>query len=170
MDNDQAKPDRAAIADDITTDELIERYLAGPALVRETIAGMDPAQLHARPIPGKMSTHEVVTHIVDSDHGMGGRITRAIAGEEPPLMQGRGGHPESTSDPSRDLEVELVALEIARKKMAEELCQLPSDVWERVALRREERVVTVCQTLMLMTRHLENHVAAIEEKRAALGL
>ena len=54
--------------------------------------------------------------------------------------------------------------------MAGELRQLPSDVWERVALRREERVVTVCQTLMLMTRHLENHVAAIEEKRAALGL
>ena len=122
--------------------------LAGPALVRETIAGMDATQLHARPIPDKMTTHDVVTHIVDSERGMGGRIKRAIAGEEPPLMQGKGGHPEPVFDSERDLNADLEQLVTARKQMAEELRQLPPDVWERA----------------------ENHVAAIEEKRAALGL
>jgi hypothetical protein len=149
-------------------DELIARYIAGPALVRDTIAGMDAAQLHARPIPDKMSTHEVVTHIVDSENGVGGRVRRAIAGEEPPLMQ--GGHPEITSDPERDIDAELESLESARGQMAEELRHLAPEVWERVALRRADREVTVRQVLVLMTRHLENHVSAIEEKRAALGL
>ena len=168
MQNDQPQPKRVPIADDISPEELIARYLEGPALVRNTIAEMDAAQLHARPIPGKMSTHEVVTHIVDSESGLGGRIKRAIAGEEPPLTQ--GAHPEITSDPERDLDAELGSLESARGQMAEELRQLPPEVWERVALRRADREMTVLQVLMLMTRHLENHVAAIEEKRAALGL
>ena len=168
MRNDQPQPKRVPIADDISSEELIARYLEGPALVRDTIAGMDAAQLHARPIPGKMSTHEVVTHIVDSESGLGGRIGRAVAGEEPPLRQ--GAHPEITSDPARDLDAELPSLESARRQMAEELRQLPPEVWERVALRGADREMTVRQVLALMTRHLENHVAAIEEKRAALGL
>ena len=167
MDNDQL-PKRAPIADDVSLDELIARYLAGPALVRDTIAGMDAAQLHARPIPDKMTTHEVVTHILDSETGLGGRVRRAIAGEEPPLTH--GGHPEITSDPERDLDAELESLESARGQMAEELRHLAPEVWERVALRRADREVTVRYVLMLMTRHLENHVSAIEEKRAALGL
>jgi hypothetical protein len=169
MDNGKATPDRAAIADDIALDGLIVRYLAGPVLVRDTIAGMDEAQLHARPIPGKMSTHEVVTHIVDSEGGLGGRIKRAIAGEEIPLVQGMGGHPEPTSDPERGLDADLRLLATAREQMAEELRRLPADAWDLVAIRREDRLVTVRQVLILMVRHLENHVSAIEEKRAALG-
>ena len=57
-----------------------------------------------------------------------------------------------------------------REQMAEELRGLPADGWGLVALRREDRVVTVRQVLILMVRHLENHVATIEEKKAALGL
>jgi len=168
MQNDQPQPKRVSIADDISPEELIARYLEGPSLVRDTIAGMDAAQLHARPVPGKMSTHEVVTHIVDSESGLGERVRRAIAGEEPALRQ--GAHPEIIGDPTRDLAAELPTLEAARLQMAEELRALPPQVWERVALRSADREMTVRHVLMLMTRHLENHVAAIEEKRAALGL
>ena len=168
MSSDQPTPNPAAIDDDMAPEELIARYLAGPVLVRKAIAGMDAGQLHARPIPDKMSTHEVVTHIVDSERGLGGRMRRALAGEEPPVMQ--GGHPEITSDPERDLDADLELLETAREQIAEELRELQADVWERVAMRRGDREVTVRQLLMLMTRHLENHVAAIEEKRTALGL
>lgn len=168
MPDEQPQPKRVPIADDISTADLIARYTEGPALVRATIAGMDAAQVHARPIPDKMTTHEVVTHIVDSEHGLGGRLKRAIAGEEP--IVARGAHPEIVSDPTRDLDFELASLEAARADMAAELRRLPAEVWDRVALRRADREMTVRQVLMLMTRHLENHVAAIEEKRAALGL
>jgi len=168
MTDGQPMPARPAIADDITTEALISRYLAGPALVRNTIAGMDAAQLHARPIEGKMSTHEVVTHIVDSEAGLGGRIKRALAGEEPVVTQ--GAHPEAISDPTRDLDVDLERLKTLREQMAEELRQIQPDAWERIAIRRAEREVTVRQVLIMMTRHLESHVATIEEKRAALGI
>jgi len=164
----QPTPARVPITDDIPLEDLLARYLAGPALVRETIAGMDAEQLRARPIPDKMSTHSVVAHIVDSEHGLGGRLRRAIAGEEPAPSQ--GGHPEIAIDPERDLEYELESLETARTQMAEELRQAPPEVWERTALRLRDRELTVRQGLVLMTRHLEGHVAAIEEKRAALGL
>jgi hypothetical protein len=162
-------PSRTPVADDIAPDALLARYLAGPALVRDTIAGMDEAQLQAHPISGKMSTHDVVTHIVDSEGGLGGRVKRAIAGEEVPLVVG-GRHPEPVCDPDRDLVADLEVLKVKREQMAEELRALPADRWELVALRRDDRVMTVRQVLVMMTRHLENHVAAIEEKKAALGL
>jgi len=168
MDIEQPTPKPIPIADDISPEELVARYLSGPALVREAIAGMDEDQLHARPIPGKMSTHEVVTHIVDSEIGMGGRVKRALAGEEPVVSQ--GGHPEIKSDPERDLDADLERLVQARAQMADELRELPAEAWGRIAMRRQDREVTVRQMLMLMTRHLENHVATIDEKRAALGL
>jgi hypothetical protein len=169
MDTDHGTPARTPVADDIAKDALLARYLAGPALVRDTIAGMDKAQLQARPIPGKMSTHDVVTHIVDSEGGLGGRIKHAIAGEEVPLAVG-GRHPEPVCDPERNLDADLGVLTAKREQMAEELRRLPADRWELVALRREDRVMTVRQVLVLMVRHLENHVATIEEKKAALGL
>ena len=168
MTTDQPTPAQVPITDDIPLDDLLERYLAGPELVRETIAGMDAEQLRARPIPDKMSTHAVVTHIVDSENGLGGRIKRALAGEEPSVSQ--GAHPEIVSDPERDLDAELARLESMRNQLAEDLRQAQPDLWERVALRRGERELTVRHLLIMMTRHLENHVATIEEKRAALGL
>ena len=168
MTSDHTSP-RTPITDDISQDALIARYLAGPALLRETIAGMDAEQLQARPIPGKMSTHDVVTHVVDSEGGLGGRVKRALAGEEVPVVVG-GRHPEPVCDPTRDLGADLDLLTATREEMAEELRALPADKWELVALRRDDRTMTVRQVIVLMTRHLENHVAAIEEKKAALGV
>jgi len=169
MDAGHGTPARTPIADDIAQDALIARYLAGPELVRDTIAGMDAAQLNAHPIAGKMSTHDVVTHIVDSEGGLGGRVKRAIAGEEVPVVVGDR-HPEPVCDPDRDLDADLEVLTAKREQMAEELSALPADGWELVALRRDDRTMTVRQVIVLMVRHLENHVATIEEKKAALGL
>ena len=44
---------------------LIDTYLAGPALLREAVAGLNRDQLLARPVPGKWSTLEVVCHLAD---------------------------------------------------------------------------------------------------------
>jgi uncharacterized damage-inducible protein DinB len=163
-----ATPERPAIAADITIDALIERYLAGPALVRATIADMTAEQRLAKPIEGKMSTHDVVTHIVDSEKGLGGRIKRALAGEAP--VPSTGGHPEIVCDPARDLAEELDTLQALREATAEQLRAVDADVWQRPAMHMRDREIDVRGVLTLMTRHLETHVATIEEKRAALGL
>jgi len=161
--------EQLALDSDIAPEALIERYLAGVAIVSEAVAGMDDAQLRARPIEGKMSSLEVVNHIVDSEDGLGGRIKRALAGEEAPLSPGRPGH-DGAPRAERALEPDLEALRAKREQLAEELRHAETAAWERIALRREDRVMTVRQLLILMVRHVENHVAAIEEKRAALGL
>ena len=168
MSDDQVPRERAQSDDDSTPQELIVRYLAGPALLRDTVAGMDTTQLHERPIPGKMSTQEVVNHIVDSEGRMVERMRRAIDGEAPLVMQ--GGHPEPQHRPERDVKLDLQLLETTREQLAEDLRPLGSEVWERIAMRREDRVVRLRQLLLRTVRHLENHVATIEEKRAALGL
>jgi uncharacterized damage-inducible protein DinB len=128
---------------------------------------MDTAQLHAKPIPGKMSTQEVVNHIVDSELRMVERMRRTIAGDEPLIIQG---HPEPQQHPERDVQADLQLLQTTREQAAEELRPLAPDVWKRVAMRREERVVTLRHLLLHTIHHLENHVATIKEKRAALGL
>jgi len=168
MSDDQVAHERAEIGENSTPAELIARYLTGPKLLRDTVAGMDSAQLHARPIPGKMSTQEVVNHIVDSELRMVERMRRAIAGDEPLIMQ--GGHPEPQQHLERDVEADLQLLHTTREQMAEDLRPLAPEVWERIAMKREDRVVTLRQLLLHTTHHLENHVATIEEKRTALGL
>jgi uncharacterized damage-inducible protein DinB len=167
MDN-GTTPVRIPIAEDSTPAEILVRYATGPALLRATVAGMDDAQLHARPVEGKMSTQEVVNHIVDSERGLTQRMKNAIAGQEVPVMA--GGHPAGVAREERDLAQDLEALEEIRARNVEAFDALPADVWERVAMRREDRAVTVRGMLLMLTRHLEGHVTAIEEKRSALGL
>jgi hypothetical protein len=40
----------------VNYEALIEKYLAGPGLLRQAVVGMTKAQLRAKPIPSKWST------------------------------------------------------------------------------------------------------------------
>jgi uncharacterized damage-inducible protein DinB len=160
---------RPAIDPDASPAELIERYLEGVALLRAAVAGMDDAQLHARPIADKMSSVEVVNHVVNSERFMTERMRRTIAGEEPPVMGPRGAHNAQPPE-ERDVAADLDMLQDIREQMVESVRGLAPEVWDRVAMRREDGVTTLRQLLLHLVRHLEGHVTAIDEKRAALGL
>lgn len=150
---------------------LIERYRRGPVVLRAAIDGLTGEQLLARPVPGKMSTQEVVGHIADSDQYLADRLKRTIATNRPLLVG-----VESASYPAplhyheRDVELDLVLLEATRAQMAADLDRLAPGVWMRDAIHSETGLVTLRQLLLHAIRHLEGHVAAIDEKRAALGL
>jgi len=169
--------DRTLVAraqtDDGTTPvaDLVERYLAGPGLLRSAIAGMSADQLAARPIAGKMATFEVVCHVVDADQFMADRMKRTIATERP-LLVGVDGitYLEALHYAERDLDLDLRLLEVTREQMAADLRRLSPDAWERQAVHSETGLVTLRGLLLHTIRHLERHVAAIGEKRAALGL
>ena len=66
----------------------IDDYVSGPALLRQTVAGMTQEQLIARPIPGKWSTLEVICHLADFEIIGADRIKRVIAENEPTLFGG----------------------------------------------------------------------------------
>lgn len=151
--------------------ELIAAYLRGPGLLRDAVAGLDAVAVRARPIPGKMSSLEVACHIVDSDQFMCDRMKRTIATNRPLLMG-----VESASYPvplcyhERDLELDLHLLEVQRAQMAADLRRLPGDAWYRTAEHSENGTQTLLEIFLHAVEHLDDHIVAIAEKRAALGL
>jgi hypothetical protein len=168
--------DRTLVAQAQTDDgdlpsRFIERYARGTSLLREALAGMTPEQLQARPVPGKMSTIEVVCHTVDADQFMADRMKRTIATDRPLLMGVNGiAYLEALSYADRDLDLDLRLLEVTRDQMAADLRRLAPEAWERDAVHSENGLVTLRQLILHTIRHLERHVVAIHEKRALLGL
>lgn len=153
-----------------TPAELIAAYRRGPATLRESIAGLDAGELRARPIPGKMSSLEVVCHIVDADQYMCDRIKRTIATDRPLLMGVESAdYPEPLGYHERDPELDLRLIEVQREHLAADLDRMPASAWERTAIHSEDGLVTVLGLLEHAVEHLEDHVERIREKRTALG-
>jgi hypothetical protein len=154
-----------------TMTELLDAYLAGPKLLRQAVAGMSREQLLARPVAGKMSTLEVVCHVVDFDPVYADRMKRALALDRPPLL----GADEtlflkSLAYHDRDAEEELAILELTRSQMARILRAQPAGALQRVGVHNERGEMTVEKMLTTITGHVPHHVKFIEEKRKALGL
>jgi len=162
---------RAQADDGSTAEDLIARYLEGIDLLRDTIAGMTGEQLQARPIAGKMTSQEVVCHIVDADQFMADRMKRTIATERPLIMGVESvDYLEPLHYAQRDLDLDLRLLEVTRQQMAADLSRLRAEAWERTAVHSENGLLTLRQLMLHAVRHLERHAMTIVEKRAALGL
>ncbi len=151
--------------------QLLRDYRQGPAMLREAVAGMDAESLRARPIAGKMSTLEVLCHIVDSDQFMCDRIKRTVATDRPVLMGVESAdYPLPLRYHDRDPELDLCLLEAQREQMAADLERQPAEVWDRVATHSENGEQTLLEILDHAVDHLESHLVAIAEKRKALGV
>ena len=152
-------------------DQLIADYLAGPQLLRDTIAGMTPEQIDSAPIPGKWSTRQVICHIADFEPVYADRIKRVIVEDTPLLMSG---------DPDlfaaklgygqRDIENELQLIEVVRQQVATILRTVPVETFQRIGKHSTDGPLTIEQLLTRITGHIPHHVRTIVEKRAALGL
>ncbi len=102
------------------------RYADGAAVLRAAIAVFDTGTLRKRPIAGKMSTLEVLCHIVDADQFMCDRMKRTIATEKPLLMGVDGiTYLEQLHYHERDPELELRLLEVQREQMLADLSAPP---------------------------------------------
>src|SRR5262252_5166388 len=112
--------------------ELIERFVAGPKLLRQSVAGMSAEQVLARPVPGKWSTLEVVAHLADFEVIGVDRLTAVIA-EENPTIPGRDEQKYSARlvYHGRDLEEQLRLIELCRSHVARLLRTLKAEDWQR---------------------------------------
>lgn len=151
--------------------ESIERYAAGPAAVRKAVAGMSREQLLARPVAGKWSTLEVVSHLADFEVIGVDRLTAVIA-EDEPTLPGRDErrYAARLDYQQRDLEEQLRIIETCRSHVARILRTLSADDWQRRGVHTEAGPLTLEQLLERCTRHIEHHVPFIHEKRAALNV
>lgn len=152
-------------------EELIAAYRQGPELLRAAVEGMDAEALRARPIPGKMSSLEVLCHIVDSDQFMCDRVKRTIAIDKPLLIGVESAaYPGPLSYHDRDLDTDLALLVAQRVQLADDLDRLPDSAWQRTAVHSENGILTLLEIFDHAVDHLESHLVAIAEKRQALGL
>lgn len=151
-------------------EELIAAYRRGPALLRESLDGMDAEALRARPEEGRMSALEVLCHLADCEQFLADRMKRT-AGTGKPLLIGIDPSPYLTRlhYHDRDPELQLRLIEVTREQLAADLERLEADAWTREAVHTETGLVTLRQTALHTIRHLEWHVGTIREKRAALG-
>ena len=151
--------------------QLIDDYLAGPALVRQAVKGMNSEQLRARPIPGMWSTLEVVCHLVDFDPIYADRMKRVIAEDNPVLVGAdEKRFAAALAYHERDLDEELSILEHTRRQFARILRALPPDVLQRRGQHSERGPVTLEQLLTTIIGHIPHHARFIHDKRKALGL
>ena len=152
-------------------EELLSAYRKGPQLLRAAVAGMDPDALRARPIPGKMSSLEVLCHIVDSDQFMCDRVKRTVATDRPLLIGVESAaYPTPLHYHDRNPELDLALLVAQREQLAADLERLPDETWLRTAVHSENGTQTLLEIFDHAVDHLESHLLAIHEKRQALGL
>jgi hypothetical protein len=151
--------------------QLLEDYLAGPALLRKAVAGMTREQLLARPVPGKWSTLEVVAHIADFDPILADRVKRILALDNPPLIGAdENRFAAALAYQDRDLEEELALVERTRSQLVRILRKQSDDVLQRTGVHNERGPMTLERMLTAAARHIPHHVKFIEDKRKALGL
>jgi len=153
----------------LTPGDWIEAYRQDIELLGNAVAGMSLEQLRARPIPGKWSTLEVVSHIADSEVFFTDRIERTLAMERPLLISvDERPYPERLNYQSFDLGEQLDLFAALRRHAGRILRMQPPDAWERTAVHSEIGLVTVRQLVAKAVRHTRHHIQFIAEKRVAL--
>lgn len=154
----------------MTHQTLLDEYLAGPALVREAIAGMSDEQLRARPIADRWTTQEVVCHLADFEMIMAIRMRRVLAENEPTLL---GANQDlfvaRLAYDQRNPAEEIALMELVRRQMARILRAAAPGDFARVGHHNELGPVALETLLRRITRHIPHHLAFVAEKRRALG-
>ena len=154
----------------MSTQQLIEEYLAGPELLRRSVAGLTKQQWQATPVPGTWSIQQVVCHIADFEPVYADRMKRILAEHIPVVF---GGNPDQFAAHlaylERDPEEELDLINVVRRSMAHILRTLSPDDFQRVAIHSVDGPVTLQTLLQRITGHIPHHIKFIDEKRQAMA-
>ena len=149
--------------------QLIDEYLAGPALLQSAVAGMTAIEIDAAPVPGKWSTRQVVCHIADFEPVYADRMKRVIAEDEPTLMSGDPNvFAARLAYDQRDITEELELIEVTRRQVARILRTLKPEDFRRCGRHSTDGPLTLTTLLERIAIHIPHHVKFIEEKKAAL--
>ncbi len=142
------------------------RFVRGPALVRETLAGTGPATLNRRPPGEDWSMRDVVIHLADAELVLAVQIRLVLAGAATPL-------PALAPDlwkrkllyVFRDPEAALSVFQQTRFATGELLRECSPDAWERAGDHPELGEVTVAELMTSAASHVDEHVAQLRALR-----
>lgn len=149
--------------------ELIAAYERQPDELAALVRGLTPAQLTARPVPGKWSTLEVIAHLADCDEVLADRLKRILAMDRPLLMGfDESRFAERLGYQARDMADELATMGVTRRRMGRIFRALSPDGWERQGVHSERGLLSVKQIARMAVGHVNHHVPFIREKLAAM--
>jgi hypothetical protein len=153
-----------------TRKSLIARYKAGYAEVVRALEGFPPAQLTARPIPGKWTAAEIVHHLADSETQSAIRVRKLLA-EPFPVIQGYD-QEEWTRRlryNERPIEPALLAFRAAREATAQLLDLMTEDDWRKLGWHSDAGSYHSERWLEIYAEHAHSHAAQITRLKAALA-
>lgn len=150
--------------------KTLDNYLHAPARLRQALAGLTPADLHATPVAGQWSIHEAVLHIVDADLILTDRAKRIIAQDKPTLPafdQERFATHLFYAEQSMD--DALLLLEINHRQFARVLAKLPESAFGRIGIHSEKGETSLAHIVQGLANHLDHHLQKIVAKRKLIG-
>jgi hypothetical protein len=150
--------------------QLIEAYVADGPRLRRAVAGLSPADLTARPGPGKWSILELVIHLADSDAIAIDRMKRMLTEDNPPLLYAdENAYVDRLCSHEQSLEDALTLLEVGRRQFARVLRNLPDEASARRGTHNRRGTMTVGGMVEDYIGHVEHHMKFLLDKRARLG-
>lgn len=149
--------------------EAVDRYAAGPELLRNSVAGLSAEQIRTPAPPGRWSPLEVVCHLADFETIYADRIKRILAEESPLLLSG---DPDlfaaSLSYADRDLDEELALITAQRGQIVRILRGHPAADFHRPGRHSVDGPVSILTLLKSVGNHIPHHVDFLQKKRPVL--
>lgn len=149
--------------------EVVDRYAAGPELLRTSLDGLSAEQLRTPAPPGAWSPLQVVCHIADFETIYADRIKRVLAEQEPLLLSG---DPDlfaaSLSYGDRNVEEELTLIAAQRGQLGRILRSRPAADFQRRGRHSVDGPMTILQLLKNVGNHIPHHVDFLQKKRPVL--
>lgn len=147
---------------------FLDRFEAGPALLRAAWAEVPGAARQWRPAEGKWSAHEVIVHCADSEAYGHTRIRLVLAEAEPLIV----GYDENvwarTFDyQAHDVELAFRTIEAVRANTAACLRRLPEAAFNKVGRHSHSGEYTDGDWFRIYAEHLEVHAAQLRRNIAA---
>jgi DinB family protein len=153
----------------MTSDErstLIRKYRDGYRTVQEALAGATPAELDAKPAPGKWSAREIVHHLADSEMTAAIRLRRLLAEDQPVIHAYDQDEFARRLHYDRPIEGSLQVLRYARETTADLLDRMQPADWTRMGTHPEHGPYGVEQWLKIYSGHAHEHAQQIRRARA----
>ena len=146
---------------------VFERFVLGPQLIREAIAGLDPGRLNRPDLDG-WSIRDVVIHMADTELVASVRFRSMLTADNPSLP----GFDEKVWKRKltylfRDPDGALSLFQQARYANAELLREGARDIWVRTGVHSERGIITVADLLGIRADHDDEHVAQIASLRGS---
>jgi len=156
----------------------VARFLEGPELLEQAVAGLDDSDLDTIPNKGGWTIRQIVHHVVDGDDLWKTGIKLALGGQEAEFSldwyrsQPQDDWARRWAYADRPIDVSLALLRVVRAHILQLVEQVP-DSWTRSVLFRDAdgsfEEVPVGFVVQMQADHVEHHVKRILSIRREIG-